>query len=77
MKNSITEVTQAVLENLSRSAKSFGYHLMHQKLHADGFKVDHVMVRILLKVLDADGVEIRPSHCQARRTYVSVRPNYL
>ena len=50
---------------------------MHQKLHADGFKVHHVMVRILLKVLDADAVEIRPSHCQARRTYVSVRPNYL
>ena len=30
-----------------------------------------------MKVLDADGVELRSSHCLARITYVSVGPNYL
>ena len=50
---------------------------MHQKLHADGFAVDRETVRILLKVLDADGVELRSSHRLARRTYVSVGPKYL
>ena len=35
-KSNITEVTQAVLQSLSGSAKSFGYCLMHQKLRADG-----------------------------------------
>ena len=76
-KSNVTEVTQAVLQNLSRSAKSFGYRLMHQKLCADGFIVDRETVRILLKVLDAYGVELRSSHRLARRSYVSVGPNYL
>ena len=30
-----------------------------------------------MKVLDADGVELRSSHCLARITYVSVGSNYL
>ena len=76
-KSNITEVTQAVLQNLSRSAKLFGYCLIHQKLRNNGFKVDRETVRILLKVLDVDGVELRSSHRLARRTYVSVGPNYL
>ena len=53
-KSNITEVTQAVLQNLSGSAKSFGYGLMHQKLRADGFIVDCETVQVFLKVLDAD-----------------------
>ena len=76
-KSNITEVTQAILQNLSGSSKSFGYCLMHQKLRADSFVVDRETVRILLKILDADGVELRSSHHLARRTYVSVGPNYL
>ena len=39
-KSNITEVTQAILQNLSGSSKSFGYCLMHQKLRADSFVVD-------------------------------------
>ena len=50
---------------------------MHQKLCADGFIVDRETARILLKVLDVDGVELQSSHNRARSTYVSVRPNYL
>ena len=50
---------------------------MHQTLCADDFMVDRETVRILLKVLDANGVELRSSHHLARRTYVSVGPNYL
>ena len=50
---------------------------MYQKLRADGFVVDCETVRILLKILDADGVELQSSHRLARRTYVSVGPNYL
>ena len=71
------KVILAILQNLSGSSKSFGYHLMHQKLRADGFVVDRETVRILLKILDADGVELRSSHRLARRTYVSIGPNYL
>ena len=76
-KSNITEVTLAILQNLSGSSKSFGYRLMHQKLRANGFVVDRETVRILLKILDADGVELRSSHRLARKTYVSVGPNYL
>ena len=47
---------------------------MHQKLRADGFVVAREIVRILLKILDADGVELRSSHRLARRTYVSLGP---
>ena len=50
---------------------------MHQKLRADHFLVDRETVRILLKVLDADGAELQSSHCLARRTYISAGPNYL
>ena len=76
-KSNITEVTQAILQNLSGCEKSFGYRLMHQKFRSDGFIVDYETVRVLLKVLDVDGIELRSSHRLARRTYVSVGPNYL
>ena len=76
-KSDITVVTQAVLQNLSGSTKSFGYRLMRQKLRADGFIVDHETVKVFLKVLDADQVELQPFHCLARRTYVSFGPNCI
>ena len=76
-KSNITEVTPAILQNLIGSSRLFDYRLMHQKLCADGFVVDRETVRILLKILDADGVELQSSHHLARRTYVSVGPNYL
>ena len=50
---------------------------MHQKLRADGLIVDCETGRILLKVLHADGVKLRLSHRLARRTNISVKPNYL
>ena len=50
---------------------------MHQKFRTDGFIVDRETVKILLKGLDADRVELRSSHRLARRTYVSVGPNCL
>ena len=76
-KSNITEVTQAILQNFSGSSKSFGYRLMHQKLCVDGFIDNRETVRVLLKVLDADGVELRSPHRLARRVYFSVGPNYL
>ena len=51
-----------MLQNLSGSSKSFGYRLMHQKLCADGFVVNRETVRILLKILHADGVELRTTY---------------
>ena len=50
---------------------------MHQKLRADGFVLERETVRILLKILDADGVELRSSRRLVRRIYISVGPNYL
>ena len=76
-KSNITEVTQAILQNFSGSSKSFGYRLMHQKLCVDGFIDNRETVRVLLKVLDADGVELWSPHRLARRVYFSVGPNYL
>ena len=76
-KSNITEVTLAILQNLSGSSKSFGYCLMHQKLRADGFVLDREKLRILLKILDADGVELRSSRRLVRIIYISVGPNYL
>ena len=67
-KSNITEITLASLQNLCRSSKSFGYRLMHQKLRTNGFLLDRETVRILLKILDADGLELRSSHPLARRT---------
>ena len=77
LKSDITGVTLTILQNLSGSSKSFGYHYMLQKLRADGFVDDRETVKILLKILDADGVELRSFHRLARRTYVSLGPNYL
>ena len=76
-KSNITEVKQAILQNFSGSSKSFGYRLMHQKLCVNGFIDNRETVRVLLKVLDADGVELRSPHRLARRVYFSVGPNYL
>ena len=61
-KSNIAEVTLAVLQNLSGSSKSFGYRLMHQTLRADGFVVDCETVRMWLKILDGDGVELRTTY---------------
>ena len=74
-KSNIIEVTLTILQNLRGSSKLFGYRLIHQKLRANGFVVDREKVRIFLKTLDADGVELRSSHRLARRIYVSVGPN--
>ena len=48
-KSNLTEVIQAILQNLSGSSELFGYSLMHQKPRADGFIVDCETVRIFLE----------------------------
>ena len=48
-KSNLTEVTQAILQNLSEFSKPFGYSLMHQKPRANGFIVDCETVRIFLE----------------------------
>ena len=70
------EVTWAILQNLSESLGLFSYLLIHQKFRVDGLIVDRDTERILLKVPEVSGVAHWSSHCLARRTYESIRPNY-
>ena len=50
---------------------------MHQKLRAKGFTVDRESVRLIIKSIDPESVELRTSHRLVRRVYRSIGPNYL
>lgn len=72
----INSVVQFIARELRHSASCFGYRSMHQKLSMNGFTVDHETVRLILKSLDPDGVELRANHRLTRRKYVSSGPNH-
>ena len=67
----------AVAKELNGSASNFGYRLMFQRLRSLGFNVHRETIRLVLKVLDPEGVQSRKRHRFKRRKYLSLGPNYL
>ena len=74
----ITEVINAVEEELGGSGNSIGYRQMHQRILVDhSLVVARETVRIILKTLDPEGVLLRSRHRFRRRTYSVKGPNYM
>ena len=74
----ITEVINAVEEELRGSGNSIGYCQMHQRVLVDhSLVVARETVRIILKTLDSEGALLRSRHRFRRRTYSVKGPNYM
>ena len=65
-----------VYNQLEKSGQSHGYRWMHQKCKLNGFKVKREDIRLLLKVVDPHGVDIRSRRRLKRRDYWSKGPNF-
>ena len=57
--------------------RCYGHRTMHQLLRESGFIVDRETVRMGIKAIDPEGVELRSRRRLIRRTYRSRGPNYL
>ena len=74
----ITEVINAVGEELRGSGNSIGYRQIHQRVLVDhSLVVARETVRIILKTLDPESVLLHSRHRFRRRTYSVKGPNYM
>lgn len=64
-----------ITKQCQESGSQHGYKWMHSKCVLEGFKVTQENVRLLLQVIDPDGVKIRSKRRLRRRAYCSRGPN--
>ena len=65
----VLKVMSFILENLSGSAQSHEYKIMHLKCLQNGYKVTQETVHLLLHILDPEGVKFRSCNRLRRRLY--------
>jgi hypothetical protein len=76
--DNLEDVVCAIENELKGSGSVTGYRSMHQRLTNEyGLVVTRNTVRLVLKILDPDGVESRSRHRLRRRLYSAKGPNYL
>ncbi|KAK0140895.1 hypothetical protein N1851_012509 [Merluccius polli] len=75
-KTDVVEVA-AFIEQLESAGQCQGYRWMHQKCWLNGIVTDRETVRILLRLLDGEGVDLRSRNRLRRRVYHSCGPNYV
>ena len=76
-KASISSVITAIQAELTSSFSSFGHKMMHQKLRQKKLVVDRETVRIVMRLLDPEGVTARSRQGLQRRVYNARGPDYL
>lgn len=72
-----TDVAAFIQQQLETSGQSHGYRWMHQKCWQNGIITDRETVRILLRLFDSEGVNLRARNRLRRRVYNSRGPNYV
>lgn len=65
-----------VINQVETSRQNHGYRWMYQKCKFNGFKVKREHIRLLLKVIDPNGVDTRSRRRLKRRSYWSKGPNF-
>jgi hypothetical protein len=76
--DNVEDVVCAIENELKGSGSVIGYRSMHQRLTNEyGLIVTRNTVRVVMKILDSDGVESRSRHRLRRRLYNAKGPNYL
>uniref|UniRef100_A0A096LVX3 HTH-like domain-containing protein n=1 Tax=Poecilia formosa TaxID=48698 RepID=A0A096LVX3_POEFO len=76
-KTDVAEVASFIEEQLQGSGRQHGYRWMHQKCWMAGIVTDRETVRLLMRLLDPNGVDLRAQNRLRRRLYVSQVPNYV
>lgn len=74
----LNSIMSAIETELKGSGNRLGYRLMHQRLFIQhGLIVDRETVRITLRFLDNEGVDIRSRRKLRRRSYKAAGPNFI
>ena len=73
----IYQVLNSIAAELRTSNSQLGYRAMHQKLCSKGVFADRETVRLAVKCLDPEGVELRRKHKLTRRKYSVKGPNHV
>ena len=73
----IVEVACFLEEQVQKSGRLHGYRWMHFKCIQNGINTDRESVRLLLGLLDPEGVECRARKRLQRRVYRGRGPNYM
>ncbi len=76
-KTDVAEVAAFIEQQLQTSGQSHGYRWMHQKCWLNGIVTDRETVRVLLRLLDGEGVNLRARNRLRRRVYHSRGPNFV
>ncbi|MEQ2313244.1 hypothetical protein AMECASPLE_039692 [Ameca splendens] len=76
-KTDVAEVASFIEHQLQGSGRQHGYRWMHQKCWMAGIVTDRETVRLLMRLLDPNGVDLRAQNRLRRRLYVSRGPNYV
>ncbi|KAA0706551.1 hypothetical protein E1301_Tti022474 [Triplophysa tibetana] len=76
-KTAEAEVAAFIQGQLQTSGQLHGYRWMHQKCWINGIITDRETVRIILRLLDGNGVDLRSRNRLRRRVYFSRGPNYV
>lgn len=73
----VNRVSQRIQEEIDGPGNSGGYRCIAHTLQMEGLQVPRESVRILIKELDPEGVNLRRSRTLRRRTYHSPGPNFV
>ena len=75
--DSLTTAVHFIQGQLLRSGQLHGYRIMHAKCLQSGIRVRKEDVRLIMKALDPEGVELRSRGVIRRRNYFAKGPNYV
>ena len=72
----LVDVITFIENEISSSVCSIGSRAMHQRCIRNGYKISKENVRVIMKAIDPDGVEIHKKQALRRRKYSSRGPNW-
>lgn len=76
-KSDVEAVAEFITKQISGSGKQNGYRIMHQKCIMAGYVVSRETVRLLLGIIDPEGVELRKRRKFIRRRYYARGPDFV
>lgn len=76
-KSDILQVALFISDTVEQHGSYHGYRWMHSRCIHDGLVVDRETVRILLQIIDSEGVMARSRRRLQRRSYFAKGPNYI
>ena len=71
------EIISKVQYEIQESGGCLGYRSIHHRLILLGYQCNREAVRLALKSLDPEDVDMRKTHRLTRSRYTNPRPNYL